>query len=103
MSNKRSSVIIDNMVLENLEKLSMLKIGENKKKELTEQLTEILAFVENLNELDTSNLDTSFSTLAGGTPMRDDIPTSNPNIAKEILSHAPNSKDDFFIVPKIIE
>jgi len=96
-------VTIDNKVLENLEKLSMLKIDESKKEELAEQLTEILAFVDNLKELDTSTLDASFSTLAGGTPMREDVPSSNSNIAKDILSHTPNSEDDFFIVPKIIE
>ena len=94
---------IDNKVLENLEKLSMLKIDEDKKEELSSQLTEILAFVENLKELDTSKLDASFSTLAGGTPMREDIPNVNPEISKSIFAHAPNAEDNFFIVPKIIE
>ncbi len=94
---------IDNKVLENLEKLSMLKIDDSKKEELSKQLSEILAFVDNLKELDTTNLDASFSTLAGGTPMREDIPSPNPQISKDILSHAPDMKDDFFIVPKIIE
>jgi len=96
-------VTIDNKVLENLEKLSMIKIDEDKKDELSKQLTEILEFVENLNELDTSNLDAYFSTLLGGTPLREDIPQPNPQIAKDILSHAPHTEDDFFIVPKIIE
>ena len=94
---------IDNRVLKNLEKLSMLKIEDDKKEELAGQLTEILEYIENLNELDTSNLDASFSTLSGGTPMRQDIPNSNPQIAKDIFSHAPNAENDFFIVPKIIE
>jgi aspartyl-tRNA(Asn)/glutamyl-tRNA(Gln) amidotransferase subunit C len=96
-------VTIDNKVLENLEKLSMIKIDDDKKDELSKQLTEILEFVENLNELDTSNLDAYFSTLSGGTPLREDIPQPNPQIAKDILSHAPDAEDDFFIVPKIIE
>ena len=94
---------IDNRVLENLEKLSMLKIEDDKKEELAGQLTEILEYIENLNELDTSNLDATFSTLSGGTPMREDIPSPNPQIAKDIFSHAPNAENDFFIVPKIIE
>jgi len=96
-------VTIDNRVLENLEKLSMLKIEDSKKEELAGQLTEILEYIENLNELDTSSLDASFSTLLGGTPMREDTPNSNPQIAKDIFSHAPNTENDFFIVPKIIE
>jgi len=96
-------VIIDNTVLEKLEKLSMLKIEDEKKEELAGQLTEILAYVENLAELDTDNLEPSFSTLSGGTPLRADIRQSNPSIAQSILSHAPNAENDFFIVPKIIE
>ena len=94
---------IDHTVLEKLEKLSHLRIDESKKEEVVGQLSDILAYVENLNELDTSHLDASFSTLEGGTPMREDIPANNPEISREILSHAPRHKDDFFVVPAIIE
>ena len=96
-------MIIDNTVLEKLEKLSMLKIEDEKKEELAKQLTEILAYVENLAELDTEGLDASFSTLSGGTPLREDIPNTNKEISQSIFSHAPNAENDFFIVPKIIE
>ncbi len=94
---------IDNTVLEKLEKLSMLKIEESKKEELASQLTEILAYVENLAELNTDHLDASFSTLDGGTPLREDSPKPNNEIAKNIFTNAPHAENDFFIVPKIIE
>ncbi|HIP41369.1 MAG TPA: Asp-tRNA(Asn)/Glu-tRNA(Gln) amidotransferase subunit GatC [Campylobacterales bacterium] len=94
---------IDNTVLEKLEKLSMIKIEENKKEELAGQLTEILAYIENLAELNTDHLDASFSTLDGGTPMREDVVSTNPQVSKDIFAHAPNAENDFFIVPKIIE
>lgn len=94
---------IDEAVLAKLEKLSHLRVDESKKSEIMEQLSEILEFVESLNELDTSSLDSFFSTLPGETPMREDEPCNNPDIPKEILSHAPMSEDDFFIVPAIIE
>ena len=94
---------IDNTVLEKLEKLSMLKIEDEKKEELAKQLTEILAYVENLSELHTDNLSATFSTLDGGTPLREDISSTNIEISKSIFSHAPNAENDFFIVPKIIE
>ena len=96
-------MIIDNTVLEKLEKLSMLKIEEEKKEELAGQLTEILAYVENLSELNTDSLDATFSTLEGGTPLREDTPQQNAEIARHIFSHAPHAENDFFIVPKIIE
>ncbi len=94
---------IDNTVLAKLETLSHLRIDDSKKEEVMEQLTGILEYVENLNELDTDALDASFSTLEGGTPMREDIAREPNEIAKDILSHAPESQDDFFIVPAIIE
>jgi len=96
-------VIIDNTVLAKLEKLSMLKIEDDKKEELAAQLTEILSYVENLSELNTDELDASFSTLEGGTPLREDLPKTQPDIAKYLFSHAPDTENDFFIVPKIIE
>ena len=94
---------IDDTVLAKLEKLSHLKIDEDKKEEIKEQLTNILSYIENLNELETDNLSASFSTLEGGTPLREDIQRAPHNISQDILKNAPQSKDDFFVVPAIIE
>lgn len=94
---------IDDTVLAKLEKLSHLRIDESKKESVKAQLSGILDYIENLNELDTDALSSSFSTLEGGTPLREDMPREKNDIAKEILSHAPKVEDDFFIVPAIIE
>ncbi len=94
---------IDDAVLAKLEKLSHLRIDEGKKEEVKEQLTGILDYIENLNELDTDTLSSTFSTLDGGTPLREDSPREHNDISKDILEHAPQVKDDFFIVPAIIE
>ena len=94
---------IDNELLEKLENLSYLNIEPNKREEIISQLSDILEYVESLNELDTSNVDSYFSTLEGGTPLREDIPSCNKEISKHILEHAPQAEDNFFIVPAIIE
>jgi len=94
---------IDNAVLEKLEKLSHLRIDDSKKEEVVEQLADILCYIENLNELNTDGLSSTFSTLNDGTPLREDIVGEKSDIAKEILSNAAKSEDDFFIVPAIIE
>jgi len=94
---------IDDTLLAKLEKLSHLRIADEKKEEVKGQLSEILGYIENLNELDTDALSPAFSTLEGGTPLREDTPREPNSIAKEILSHAPQAEDDFFIVPAIIE
>ncbi len=94
---------IDDTVLAKLEKLSHLRIDESKKEEVKEQLSGILNYIENLNELNTDTLSASFSTLDGGTPLREDAPRETNDIAENILKNAPKSADDFFIVPAIIE
>ncbi len=94
---------IDDTVLAKLEKLSHLRIDDSKKEEVKEQLSGILNYIENLNELDTDALSATFSTLDGGTPLREDSPREANNIAKDILSKAPQGQNDYFIVPAIIE
>ena len=94
---------VDLELLTKLEKLSYLNIAEDKREQVVEQLSEILEYVENLKELDTTELESYFSTLTGGTPMRDDRPVSSKEISQSILKNAPQAEDDFFIVPAIIE
>ena len=94
---------IDNTILEKLERLSHLNISDDKKDEVISQLSEIVSFVDNLAELDTSNLDASFSTIDGGTPLREDEPQGDIDISNDTLRNAPLVEDDFFIVPAIIE
>lgn len=86
--------------VEKLEKLSNLKV-ENKE-EIAAQLASILEYVENLNELDTQNIASTFSTLEGGTPLREDTPIKS-DLCSQVLQKAPKAQDDFFIVPNIIE
>ena len=94
---------IDKSLLSKLEKLSSLKIQDEKSNETLKQLSEILNFVENLNELDLSSQEASFTTVQGGTPFREDVPLQNPEIISTILANAPKKVDGFFVVPKIIE
>jgi len=96
-------VKIDRELLAKLEKLSHLYIVDEKKDEVVSQLSDILEYVENLSELDTSKLDSYFSTIEGGTPLREDIAIDSTEISQSILKNAPKAEDDFFIVPAIIE
>lgn len=94
---------VDDTLLQRLEVLSSLRVEDSKKEEIEGQLAEIVDFVENLNELDVSQIEATFTTLTGGTPMEADVPNTQSEIAEGILKHAPRSEDGFFIVPKIIE
>jgi len=94
---------IDNKLLTRLEKLSMIKIDDEKREGIIKDLSEFLNFAENLNELDTSNIDDKFAMDENPTITRDDIPNCDTTINDDILKNAPQSEDHFFIVPKIIE
>ena len=94
---------IDNDLLKKSETLSSLEIEESKREGTIQQLSEIVEFVENLNELDLDNEEATFTTVTGGTPMREDVPSVNSDIIKTILENAPQSEQNCFVVPKIIE
>ncbi|MDR0762785.1 MAG: Asp-tRNA(Asn)/Glu-tRNA(Gln) amidotransferase subunit GatC [Campylobacteraceae bacterium] len=94
---------INDKLLSKLETLSSLKIEESERENIINQLSEIVNFVENLNELDLDSYEATFTTVEGGTPFREDIPKSSESIIKTIVKYAPKAQDGFFIVPKIIE
>ena len=91
---------IDEKLVARLETLSMVEIEDKSK--MAKELEEIVGFVDMLNELDTSNIDVSFSVLGNSTPLREDEPIKK-EIIKDVLTHAPKAKDGYFIVPQIIE
>ncbi|MBN2781993.1 MAG: Asp-tRNA(Asn)/Glu-tRNA(Gln) amidotransferase subunit GatC [Campylobacterales bacterium] len=94
---------VDDKLLSKLEKLSYLKVDENKRLEIEKQLSEIVSFVDNLSTLDTDGINSTFAMNDNPTPLRDDTPACDREINDDILKHAPQNDDHFFIVPKIIE
>jgi len=91
---------IEENLIKKLESLAMLEIDN--KSSMAKDLEEIVEFVENLNEIDTSHIDATFSSLNSSTPLREDKVIKS-DVIKEVLKNAPKVKDNFFIVPKIIE
>ncbi|WP_038816307.1 Asp-tRNA(Asn)/Glu-tRNA(Gln) amidotransferase subunit GatC [Campylobacter jejuni] len=92
---------IDEKLLSKLEKLSALQITENRNETIV-QLSEIVNFVEKLNELDLDSQEIAVSTIKGGVPLRvDEI--RNSQVVDQVLDCAPKKQEHFFIVPKIIE
>ena len=94
---------VDDALLKRLEKLSYLKISDDKREEIISQMSEIVSFVDNLSELNTDGVDDTFSMNDASTPLRVDTPFCDTNINESIINNAPKSGDNFFIVPKIIE
>ena len=94
---------IDDTLLQRLSKLSNLKIDDTKKENLKKELGDIVNFVEHLNEIDVSHIDATFTTLNGGTPLREDVAKNDQDLVDGILKNAPQKDGRFIVVPKIIE
>jgi aspartyl-tRNA(Asn)/glutamyl-tRNA(Gln) amidotransferase subunit C len=82
--------------------LARLRLTPKEETQLTEQLDHILAYMEKLAELDTSNIEPFSHTVDGVNVLREDQVTNRPN-ADALLANAPDRDNSFFKVPKIIE
>ncbi len=94
---------VDDNLIAKLSKLSSLDIDDSKKENLKTELADIINFIENLNEIDVSNIEATFNTVEGGTPLREDVAKQDLELSNHILKHAPKAEEGYFIVPKIIE
>ena len=94
---------IDNELLLKLEKLSKLNIDSSSRDEIMNDLTNIVNFIENLNELDLENEDKLYQSTKELTKLRVDDSCKNEEIIEIVLKNAPKIDETSFVVPKIIE
>ncbi|MCC1482334.1 Asp-tRNA(Asn)/Glu-tRNA(Gln) amidotransferase subunit GatC [Roseibaca sp. Y0-43] len=83
-------------------KLSRIAVAEADLPELAQSLSNILTFMEELNEVDVEGVEPMTSV----TPMRlkrraDGV--TDGNMQARILSNAPDAREGFFAVPKVVE
>jgi aspartyl-tRNA(Asn)/glutamyl-tRNA(Gln) amidotransferase subunit C len=87
--------------VEHIAKLAKLEFSEDEKAKFTEQFNEILAFMEKLNELDTSKVEPLSHVIELQNVFREDeVKPSIPT--EEALKNAPVKTEKFFKVPKVI-
>ena len=88
--------------VEHIAELARLKFSEEELESFTHQLNQILEYVEKLNELDTENVEPLSHPVEGNNAFRED--ELKPSINREeALKNAPDSDDEFFKVPKVID
>jgi len=82
--------------------LSRLNLSEEEKDLFGSQLSSILDYMDQLNELDTRETEPTSHVLSLSNVMRDDILASSLP-GEEALKNAPSHSENFYRVPKIIE
>lgn len=88
--------------VEHVANLARLEFSEEEKKKLTQQLARILDYIDQLNKLDTTNIEPTSHVI----PMRNVVRPDEvkPSLIKEdALANAPSKVNGLFEVPKIIE
>lgn len=88
--------------IEQVASLSRIKLTDEEKDIFREQLTDILGYIEKLNELDTDDVPPMAYATSLKNVFRED--KQEPSFARqEILELSPSSANGFFKVPKVLE
>ncbi len=92
----------DDTTVRKVAKLARLKMTEERVAPMTQRLSTILAFVEQLNEVHTTGVAPMMSVAAMTLPQRADAVTDG-RMPEAILANAPEATQGFFVVPKVVE
>jgi len=94
---------IDEKTVLKVAKLAHLALPEERVAPMAQELNAILAWIEQLNEVDVEGVAPMTSAVEGvKLPMREDVVTAGNDPAR-VLKNAPKSEDGFFVVPKVVE
>jgi len=93
---------IDKQTLDKLAHLSRLEIREEDESTMLKDLSNIVTFVEKLNEVNTDGVEPLTTMSQEFNALREDEPGGHLT-HEEVLKNAPAKDKDFFRVPKVIE
>ena len=92
---------IDDDTLDKIAKLASIKIEAGEREKLKKDMTAILAWVDKLNELDTSGVEPITHMTREENRLRKDENKKNISVEKA-LHNAQLKLDNYFVVPKVI-
>ena len=93
---------LDKATVAHIATLARIRLSESELDPLADELSHILTWVEQLNEVDTTGVTPMASAAAASLPLRDDT-VSDGGCRDAILGNAPSAARGFFTVPKVVE
>ena len=93
---------IDKDTVKHISKLARISLDENRIENLSKDLTSIMKFIENLNNLNTDKTAPLTSIINASLKSRKDE-VKDGKIKDQILKNSPEKNNEFFVVPKVIE
>ena len=82
--------------------LARIKVEEDRLPALAQEFSNILDFIEQLNEVDVEGVEPMVSVTPMRLKRREDVVTDG-GYPEKILSNAPDAREGFFAVPKVVE
>ena len=93
---------IDKNTINKIARLSRIKLDDKESEDYIKDLNSILDWVEQLNEVNTDNVEPLNNVSMSTLPFRNDK-QNNADKSKEVLSNAPEKLENYFVVPKVVE
>jgi aspartyl-tRNA(Asn)/glutamyl-tRNA(Gln) amidotransferase subunit C len=93
---------IDAATVRKVAKLAHIRESEERLDTLAAELSRIMLWIEQLNEVDTDGVEPMASAVALKLPLREDVVTEGGDPAV-VLANAPATRGNFFVVPKVVE
>jgi aspartyl-tRNA(Asn)/glutamyl-tRNA(Gln) amidotransferase subunit C len=93
---------IDAATVRKVARLARIAESEARLEPLARELSGILDWIEQLNEVDTDGVEPMTSAVKIPMPMREDVVTEGGD-AGRVLANAPRTAGGFFVVPKVVE
>jgi len=95
-------VAIDAETVRKVAHLARIKTPDDRLEGLAGELNGILAWIEQLQEVDVTGIEPMTSNVAQPLRLREDVVTDGARV-EAVLSNAPRSADGFYVVPKVVE
>ena len=93
---------VDEATVRRIARLARIKVTDAEAKALEKELSGILDWVKQLDEVDVSNVEPMTRVIPMTLRKREDEVTDG-EIPEEVLANAPQREGDFFVVPKVVE
>jgi len=93
---------VDADTVRKVAKLARIAVQEHEVEPLAKELSGILNWVEQLQEVDVEGVEPMTSAVPMRLKRRDDVVTDG-NRRDDILANAPDAREGFFAVPKVVE
>jgi aspartyl-tRNA(Asn)/glutamyl-tRNA(Gln) amidotransferase subunit C len=93
---------VDAATVKRIARLARIRIEETEVDAYAGELNAILGFVEQLGEVDVTGVEPMTSVTPMALRRREDKVTDG-GYAEKVVSNAPLTEDNFFVVPKVVE